>query len=192
MATRTRSKVDEYLELPYEIAVVRRDGEDGMGWTAHVEELVGCEARGRTEEEALRSVRAVMAEWFADALANDRPVPPPRGAATHSGRLLVRMPQSLHADLARLADRERVSLNALIVGILGAAAAWRQSVPPPAPPREEAATGPTAAPPREKAPAPGTGPDRARLLALALRVNVVVVAVASVVAVALLIAALTA
>jgi hypothetical protein len=133
-----------------------------------------------------------MADRIADALAHDRPVPQPREAATHSGRLLVRMPQSLHADLARLADRERVSLNALIVGILGGAVAWRQPAgPAPAAPARPASEAAEAAP----APAPAVEdpqPARLGLLMTALRVNVVVVAVAGVVAVALLVAALVA
>jgi hypothetical protein len=45
--------------------------------------------------------------------------------ATHSGRLLVRMPGTLHAELAREADREGVSLNAFIVAALSGAVAWR-------------------------------------------------------------------
>jgi RNA polymerase sigma-B factor len=45
--------------------------------------------------------------------------------ATHSGRLLVRMPQSLHAELARVAEREGVSLNAFITGALASAVGWR-------------------------------------------------------------------
>jgi predicted RNase H-like HicB family nuclease len=211
MAPPTRSGVEDYLDQPYEIAVVRREGDDGMGWTAQVPELPGCTVRGRSEEEAIRGVRAAMAEWIADALANDRPVPAPRAAASHSGRLLVRMPQSLHADLARLADRESVSLNALIVAILGGAVAWRQ--PAPAQAGEPRGAGPRGAAARAPAPAPGPRPapdparspgspasapapdppsDRGRLLATALSVNLVVVAVAAVVAVALLVTALVA
>jgi hypothetical protein len=45
--------------------------------------------------------------------------------ATHSGRLLVRMPGTLHAELAREADREGVSLNAFIVAALSGAVSWR-------------------------------------------------------------------
>ena len=44
---------------------------------------------------------------------------------THSGRLLVRMPQSLHAELARVAEHEGVSLNTLITGALASSVAWR-------------------------------------------------------------------
>lgn len=163
-----------------------------MAWTAQVEELPGCEARARTEAEALAGARAAMADWIADALEHDRPVPPPREAATHSGRLLVRMPQSLHGELARAADREHVSLNALIVGILGGAVAWRQ----PAAPASTPPAGATSETADESDPASETAddpePDRARLLTTALRVNVVVVVLAGLVAVALLVAALVA
>lgn len=43
---------------------------------------------------------------------------PPRKARSHSGRLLLRMPESLHADLARAADRAGVSLNQFITNAL--------------------------------------------------------------------------
>ena len=49
--------------------------------------------------------------------------------ASHSGKLLVRMPRSLHAELAAAADQEGVSLNAFIVGALGGAVAWRSEAP---------------------------------------------------------------
>jgi predicted RNase H-like HicB family nuclease len=191
MATQQRSDVSEYLEMPYEVAVVRRGGEDGMRWSAQVVDLPGCEARARTEAEAVAAARAAMADWIADALEHDRPIPPPREAATHSGRLLVRMPQTLHGDLARIADRENVSLNALIIGILGGAVAWRQ---PPAPASRSVGDAPEAgeAPAPPESPAGDLQPDRARFLTAALRVNVVVVAIVGLVAVALLVAALTA
>jgi hypothetical protein len=38
--------------------------------------------------------------------------------ASHSGRLLLRMPKGLHAALAERADADQVSLNQLIVGML--------------------------------------------------------------------------
>jgi multisubunit Na+/H+ antiporter MnhC subunit len=38
--------------------------------------------------------------------------------ASHSGRLLLRMPKGLHASLAERADAENLSLNQLIVGLL--------------------------------------------------------------------------
>jgi antitoxin HicB len=159
-----------YLERPYHIELVRSERADG-GWTAQVEELPGCEARGGTPDEALRHIEGAMQEWIADAVANRREVPEPRSASSHSGRLLLRMPQSLHAELARAADREEVSLNQFITGSLASAIGWRRGAEPAA--------------------KVGAEPDgAARSLRLALLANVVVLAVVGIVALVLLVVAL--
>ena len=89
------------------------------------------------------------------------------------------MPQTLHAELARRADQEGVSLNQLIVGTLAAAMGWRQNGgrAPEAPELN-----------RELLP-PSLEPRRTPLSTAALVLNMVVVAIAGGVAIALLIAA---
>jgi len=88
---------------------------------AHVSRLI---------RRALERLRAAVVEDGAEAYPRDQMAireveerAPQQ--ATHSGRLLVRMPQSLHAELARVAEREGVSLNALITGALASAVGWR-------------------------------------------------------------------
>src|SRR4051794_34607140 len=159
--------VEEYLELPYHVSVLR----DGAGtqWDARVEELPGCAATGRTPEEAVAGVRSLMSTWLTDALEKQEEIPGPRAEELPSGKLLVRMPRTLHADLARAADTEGVSLNQLIVGALTSAVAWRRA-------------GSAAAP----APA-----SRSRTLTIVLWANLAVLAVAAAVAVAALVAALS-
>jgi hypothetical protein len=46
-------------------------------------------------------------------------------AGTHSGRLLLRMPESLHADLARASERAGTSLNGYINDALAEAVGKR-------------------------------------------------------------------
>jgi hypothetical protein len=46
--------------------------------------------------------------------------------AAYSGRILVRMPESLHGELARAAEHEHVSLNQFITNALSAAIGWQQ------------------------------------------------------------------
>lgn len=46
-------------------------------------------------------------------------------AGTHSGRLLLRMPESLHADLAKASERAGVSLNGYINDALSSAVGGR-------------------------------------------------------------------
>jgi HicB-like protein involved in pilus formation len=45
---------------------------------------------------------------------------------SHSGRLLLRMPEALHADLARASERAGVSLNAYINDVLSQAVGSRR------------------------------------------------------------------
>ncbi|MGB2953907.1 MAG: toxin-antitoxin system HicB family antitoxin [Gaiellaceae bacterium] len=108
-----------------------------------------------------------------------------REDASHSGRLLLRMPQTLHAELARSAEAEGVSLNQFITSALASAVGWRHA--------DEGAK--TAAPPNggdgSAAPVESSesSPSRAKLITLALAANFVVVAATAVVAIGLLIVA---
>jgi RNA polymerase sigma-B factor len=52
------------------------------------------------------------------------PVSGAKARAGHSGRLMLRMPQSLHAELAQAAEREEVSLNQFITNTLSASLRW--------------------------------------------------------------------
>jgi RNA polymerase sigma-B factor len=168
--------LDSYLKQPYHIELVK---EEASGrWTAHVEELPGCSAHGTTADEAVQAIEPAMREWIADALAHRREVPKPRSAASHSGRLLVRMPQSLHAELAHAAEREEVSLNHFITSSLASAVGWR---------RDEHTDSPQAEHTRVGDPKPE---DAAGGLRTALVVNLVILAVVAVVAVILLVLAL--
>jgi predicted HicB family RNase H-like nuclease len=118
-----------YLTQPYRISVTRRDADPSVSWLASIEELAGCEAWGATAEEAVSRIPRALADWVAGAQAAGREIPEPREARHYSGKLLVRMPQSLHAELARSAEHEQVSLNAYITGVLAAATSWRQAPP---------------------------------------------------------------
>jgi predicted RNase H-like HicB family nuclease len=185
MATTTPRAAKDYLSLPYTI-LVRRDEESGE-WVAQVEELHGCTARGQSPEQATRGISRVMEEWIAAALARGAEVPEPRSPATHSGRLLLRMAQTLHAELARAAEAEGVSLNQFITSALASAIGWRQG---PDDGDDGQAADPSGvdrrAPKGEEARSSG---PRAKLMTFALAANLVVVGIAAAVAISLLIVA---
>jgi len=109
----------------------------------------------------------------ADVEGREDPVEAP--ADSHSGRLLVRMPKSLHGDLVRVSEREGTSLNGYIVAALASSVAWRRS------------DDTTAADGHAGAARESTTPGRG--LSLALTANMVVLAVAAAIALALLITA---
>lgn len=171
MVAEPQRAVEDYLAQPYRVVVVREGGRSGdEGWVATVEELEGCSADGRTKAQATERLRGAMRTWIEDALRNGREIPPPRPDKGYSGRLLLRMSESLHARLAVAAEREGVSLNRLIVGILSD----------------------SMNPGRETTSRPAGDPTgRRRAIDLALILNAVVLVVVAVVAVVLLIAAWT-
>jgi predicted RNase H-like HicB family nuclease len=112
------------LTIPYPVTLVREDGDDA-DWTATIEALPGCTGRGATPDEALERVAAEMDAVLESARQEGRDVPDPKAQQSYSGRLLLRMPQTLHAELARAAEREHVSLNQFITSALSGALGWR-------------------------------------------------------------------
>lgn len=108
----------------YRVTVTRADGALAPAWLAEVEGVPSSAARGETPEDAIgRSIAA--ARTGSGEGSND--VGKPEDESRHSGKLLVRMPASLHDELARAAAREGVSLNQLITGVLAGAVEWPAS-----------------------------------------------------------------
>jgi antitoxin HicB len=118
--------VTELSEQAYSMVLSRSENGSGPKWVATVEELPGCEAHGPTPEGAAAGVADAVERWVKVARAEGREIPPPGAAAAHSGKLLVRMPRSLHGELVRASEREGTSLNAYIVAALSASVAWRR------------------------------------------------------------------
>lgn len=189
--TEHEHSLEYYAGLPYHFTVVRDVAEKAKPWTASVDELPECKGRGRTAEEAMAAARASMTAWLESAIDSDREIPEPRSAASHSGRLLLRMPRTLHAELTRASEREGVSLNQFITDVLAGAVIWRSRSGSPGPGRPP---GPIQTPGAEglTAELSATTPPRrdfSRFVPVALAANFVVVGVAGIVAVAVLIAA---
>jgi antitoxin HicB len=91
-----------YLVLPYAIELIQDMDDAGhRGWVAEIEELPGCISQGETAEEAIANVRDAMLGWVSVALDDGRDIPQPRALGVYSGKFIVRVPSSLHADLVR-------------------------------------------------------------------------------------------
>lgn len=167
--------------------IVRMRFVDGAA-NDEIARTVGISTRhlSRRLQRALAKLRAALEENAGEGLAVDAPGRTIAGMAhraaapassdtqadeqqpqgKHSGRLLLRMPQSLHGELAERADREGVSLNALIVGLLAGGVGWE---------RQDGA--------------PAAAPSRPGIPRRAIVANIAVVAIAAVVGLALLVLA---
>lgn len=112
----------------YPIEVFWSDEDEG--YVANVPDLPGCSAWGETEADAIREAHDAISAWLEAAQAAGRAIPeatPPQDDAGYSGRFLVRLPRRLHADLARNAKREGVSLNQYLLFLLADRQAGRRA-----------------------------------------------------------------
>ena len=117
-------RTSDYMELPYHITLVRDVADDRAGWVASVAELPGCFAQGHVQQEALANLRDVMESWLDYMLEEGNEIPLPAEEPTRNGKILLRLPASLHERLAWQAEREGVSLNQLLLGIAAGAVGW--------------------------------------------------------------------
>lgn len=103
-------------EFKYPIEVFWSD--EDTGYITIVPDLPGCSAFGETEVEALKEIHAAAAAWLQAAKKMHRPIPKPSLEAHYSGKLLLRLPKRLHAELARHAKLQGVSLNQYVLYLL--------------------------------------------------------------------------
>lgn len=121
-STDLESQVRALLRQPYRRAV---QGDPDDGYLGFVPELPGCMTAGETPAEALANLEEAMAAWLETALAEGHAIPDPgpmpslnEDLAQYSGKMILRMPKTLHRDLALLAQREGISINQLAVSLI--------------------------------------------------------------------------
>lgn len=161
--------LSEDLGVSYRVSLVRIGEASRATWVAELDGPSSTSARGATPEDAIRQALAgvdVDRDHASDDVSEAAIAKPP-SAGRHSGKLLVRMPATLHDELARAAELEGVSLNQLITGALAAAVEWRA----------------------EGTDARTAGAGGSRLTTIAIAANLAVVSLLAIVALALLVIA---
>ncbi|GHV29703.1 pilus biosynthesis protein HicB [Clostridia bacterium] len=101
----------DYLNLPYNISIRRINDGSSSYYLATVQEFDGCQSTGETIESAAESLEETMEGWIETKLQNGFPIPHPFCAPEYSGKFVLRVPKTLHKQLATEAEREGVSLN---------------------------------------------------------------------------------
>jgi len=102
----------EILKKPYgRVVVPEADGT----FRAEIVEFPGCIAAGDTAGEALASLERVAESWLDLTLSKGQSIPVPIEDSQFSGKLVLRLPRSLHRKAAHAAKHEGVSLNQFIV-----------------------------------------------------------------------------
>ena len=112
MTKATARTPSEYLKKPYVRSVVpEADGSYG----AEIIEFPGCIAVGDTAAQALENLENVAESWLESTIARGQRVPDPIENVGYSGKLVLRLPKTLHRKATHVAAREGVSLNQFIV-----------------------------------------------------------------------------
>ncbi len=111
--------LEQLMGLHYPVRV-EFDEQDKV-FVAEFLDLPGCSASGETVEEAYQHAQEAKAEWLRVSLEQGLPIPKPSKAEEYSGRVLVRLPSSLHAMLSEKAKLHGASLNQYMVHLLSGA-----------------------------------------------------------------------
>lgn len=105
-----------YMGLPYRIEIVKEQEEGG--YVLHCPELPGCITCGETVQEGLEMLEDAKKCWFAACLEDGVPIPEPARLEDYSGQFKLRLPKSLHKQLAQRSSEEGVSMNQYCVYLL--------------------------------------------------------------------------
>ena len=104
--------------MTYPILVRTLSEEEGGGYLAEVPDLPGCMGDGETVVEAVADIEGAVTEWIDEAKRRGWDIPEPNITEQYSGKWVMRVPKTLHANLSRRAKQEGVSLNAFASTLL--------------------------------------------------------------------------
>ena len=107
--------------LKHAVSIMWSD--EDQGFIASIPGVEGLSAFGQTQTEALEELQTAAKAFFASLKKHHRAIPAPETITHYSGQLRLRMPRSLHAELAKGARREGISLNTYILTLLSSRAA---------------------------------------------------------------------
>jgi antitoxin HicB len=109
--------ISQHVGQPYSRILVP----DGSGrYFAEILEFPGCFSEGDTPGQAMDNLNEAMVAWIEAALESGQAIPDPIATAGYSGRVLLRLPKSLHREASRRAEMDGVSLNQFLVGAIAA------------------------------------------------------------------------
>jgi len=116
MKTEKKRTLDEYMKLPYKMEIVP-DVEEG-GYVVSFPELPGCFSVGEKIEDTIANALDAKKVWLETALEEGITISIPEKKEEYSGQFKLRMPKSLHKQLAEKSKKEGISMNQYCVYLL--------------------------------------------------------------------------
>jgi antitoxin HicB len=106
-----------YLQQPYARIVIP---DEKGGYHAEILEFSGCYAQGESVDEAYKNLEEAAEAWIESCLAKGQTIPEPSSTLGYGGNVLLRLPRSIHRQAAKMAERDRTSLNQYLLAAVSA------------------------------------------------------------------------
>ncbi|MDD3851900.1 MAG: toxin-antitoxin system HicB family antitoxin [Bacillota bacterium] len=101
--------LEHYMGLNYKIEIVKDEIEGGYVFS--VPELKGCITCAESLEKGIEMLEDAKKQWFIAALESGYEIPEPDALENYSGQFKLRLPKSLHKELAEKSKQEGISMN---------------------------------------------------------------------------------
>lgn len=105
-----------YMGLDYKIEIIP-DTEEG-GYALQCPELPGCVTCADTIQKGIDMLEDAKKAWITTCLEEGMEIPEPMNVDDYSGQFKLRMPKSLHKELAERSKAEGISMNQYCVYLL--------------------------------------------------------------------------
>lgn len=99
----------------YKVNLYPVETTNGEEWIARIPEVNNCGGSGSTPEEALKDVYKNLEVELEILREQNKPLPKTKTDLDCSGKLLLRLPKSLHSKVAQIAEEEGISINQFIM-----------------------------------------------------------------------------
>jgi len=109
-----KEDITKYVNMSHSIQF--REDEDGF--VVFIPDLPGCISQGDTIEEAYSMIKEAKYVWIESALEDGETIPEPSEDKKYSGKILLRIPHVLHAELSKMASLQGSSLNQYLIFLL--------------------------------------------------------------------------
>lgn len=108
--------IDYYMKLDYKIEIVP-DNEEG-GYALSYPELPGCMTCADNISDGIKMLEDAKKSWLEACIEDRIEIPEPLNIDDYSGQFKLRMPKSLHKELAMRSKQEGISMNQYCVYLL--------------------------------------------------------------------------
>ena len=101
--------LEYYMSLNYRIEIVKDKAEDG--YVLSIPELKGCLTCSDQLMKGMEMLEDAKKQWLITALESGYEIPEPNTKEDYSGQFKLRIPKSLHKELAEKSKQEGISMN---------------------------------------------------------------------------------